>query len=164
MFHDKQITLTGTSNKNIILNDDYNSNKDYFYPENIFLSMINNQNRETVHKNNLDNLLKRDNDIVVDAKDKNDRSDEKYEYIIPLSEQHNPDALKEFLNPSFNDINKPIEIIPNNNIPNQLNNDIISLLFTDSHKKIPDILTDLVYLDEQKRSGNILNKFRILIV
>ena len=32
IFHDKQITLTGTSNKNIILNNDY-SNNDYFYPE-----------------------------------------------------------------------------------------------------------------------------------
>jgi len=32
IFHDKQITLTGTSNKNIILNNDY-SNNDYFYSD-----------------------------------------------------------------------------------------------------------------------------------
>ncbi len=168
IFHDKQITLTGTSNKNIILNNDY-SNNDYFYSdqllpkqavqdmslEGLLFSLFNDNNVESDQSNKLESIIKKGDEIVVDAKEKNDRSDEKYEYLIPVSEQHNPDALKEFLYPSIHNINKPIEIIHNSN---ELNDDMISTLITDlqNQNKISDILSsDYINLDEKKRSGNL---------
>jgi hypothetical protein len=176
MFYDKQITLTGTSNKNMILNNDYANNRELFYPEqllpkpefqdleDILKSLFNDKIIETEQNIELDNKIKEDDNIVVDAKEKGDNSDEKYEYLIPLSEQHNPDALKEFLSPSIDNLNKPLEIIhningkSNINTPNELNNDIISILSNETPKNIPDILRDdFVDMDEKKRSGNFYN-------